>query len=193
MNSNALAKLYDRLTPRERLPLIVAASGRGDEVERGRLVQTAPTVAYRLPDYHGLADALSDAALMHMLEVLHLVALFLHASASEERSVPPADREQDERWTRIVRLAAYLITARVDAWRRLCGELGIDPEVLLKDLPGYATVEGSEQAARALAFTAEEVAAFLRGGGGKEVRPVTAETYLAELREFLEGRERWWG
>jgi hypothetical protein len=192
MNTNALAKLYDRLTPRERLSLIVAASGRGDEAERGRLMRTAPTSLYRLPDYHGLADALSDAALMHQLKVLDLVALFLQASASEEQSVPLADREQGERWTRIVRLAAYLITARVDAWRRLCGELGIDPEVLLEDLPGYTTVEGSEQAARALAFTAEEVAAFLREGGDEEVWPVTAETYLAGLREFLDGRERCW-
>ena len=31
MTINDLAKLYDRLTPRERLPLIIAASERGDE------------------------------------------------------------------------------------------------------------------------------------------------------------------
>ena len=38
MNTNGLARLYDRLTPRERLPLIMAASARGDEMERERLV-----------------------------------------------------------------------------------------------------------------------------------------------------------
>ena len=35
MNTNGLAKLYDRLTPKERLPLILAASARGDEAEQG--------------------------------------------------------------------------------------------------------------------------------------------------------------
>ena len=36
MNTNGLAKLYGQLTPKERLPLILAASARGDEAERNR-------------------------------------------------------------------------------------------------------------------------------------------------------------
>jgi len=192
MNTNALAKLYDRLSPRERLPLIVAASVRGDEAERGRLMRTAPRSLYRLPDYHGLADALQDAALLHLLEVLDLVALFLQASGSEEQSAILKDQEHDERWMRIVRMAAYLITARRDAWRLLCGELGIDAEILLKGLPGYATVVRNEQTARALVFTPEEAAAYLRANASEEVRPPTAETYLSGLREFLdEWAGRW--
>src|SRR5215831_17026304 len=98
MNTECLAKLYDRLTPRERLPLIVAASGRDDEAERGRLMRSAPTGLYRLPDFYWLADALSDAALLHLLQVVDLVALFLLASGSEEQSAILAGREHDERW-----------------------------------------------------------------------------------------------
>ena len=41
MNTESLAKLYDRLTPFERVPLIAAAVSRGDEVERDRLVRSA--------------------------------------------------------------------------------------------------------------------------------------------------------
>jgi hypothetical protein len=58
MNTKVLAKLYDRLTPRERLPLILAASARNDEVEGQRLAQSAPRMALRLPDYHGLGEGL---------------------------------------------------------------------------------------------------------------------------------------
>ena len=34
MNANGLARKYDLLTPAERFPLILAASARGDAVER---------------------------------------------------------------------------------------------------------------------------------------------------------------
>jgi hypothetical protein len=56
VNTNGLAKLYDRLTPHERLPLIVAAAAWGDDQERQRLMGSAPKKLYEVPDYQGLAD-----------------------------------------------------------------------------------------------------------------------------------------
>src|SRR5690348_146268 len=76
MNTNGLANLYDRLTPKERLPLIMAASARGDEVERERLANSAPREGFRLPDYHGLGEGLLLASLFHLLELLDLAALY---------------------------------------------------------------------------------------------------------------------
>ena len=51
MNTKGLAKLYDRLRAAERLPLLVAASARGDEAEAQRLRRSAPRAARLLPDY----------------------------------------------------------------------------------------------------------------------------------------------
>jgi hypothetical protein len=42
MNLRPLAKLYDRLTPLERLPLLIAAGAHGDQVEQERLNASAP-------------------------------------------------------------------------------------------------------------------------------------------------------
>jgi hypothetical protein len=76
MNTKCLAKLYDHLTPRERLPLILAASARGDDVEGERLARSAPRMALRLPDYHGLGEGLFLASLFHLIGVLDVAALF---------------------------------------------------------------------------------------------------------------------
>jgi hypothetical protein len=48
MNTKGLARHYAILTPWERLPLILAASARGDEQERSRLATSAPRVGYQL-------------------------------------------------------------------------------------------------------------------------------------------------
>ncbi len=57
MNTNSLARHDEILTPRERLPLIMAASARGDEAEAQRLAHSAPLVSLRVPDYFGLAKS----------------------------------------------------------------------------------------------------------------------------------------
>jgi hypothetical protein len=80
MNTNGLGKLYEHLTPEERLPLIIAASARGDETECTRLVESAPREGYRLPDYYGYAEALVLASLFHAIQLLDLAVLYWHAS-----------------------------------------------------------------------------------------------------------------
>ena len=41
MNTNRFDQLYNQLTPRERLPMIMAAHLRGDAAEQNRLVSSA--------------------------------------------------------------------------------------------------------------------------------------------------------
>jgi hypothetical protein len=38
MTTDSISRLYDSLTPRERLPLLIAAAGRDDAVEQQRLI-----------------------------------------------------------------------------------------------------------------------------------------------------------
>src|SRR5262249_19260145 len=58
MNTHRLGQLYDQLTPRERLPLIMAAHLRGDAADQKRLSASAPLKTLRVPNYYPLAKAL---------------------------------------------------------------------------------------------------------------------------------------
>jgi hypothetical protein len=67
VNTKSLARLYDRMTPRERLPLLLAALHRGDDAEAQRLACSAPRIQLSLPDYHGLNEGLLLVPLFHVL------------------------------------------------------------------------------------------------------------------------------
>jgi hypothetical protein len=195
MNTKCLAKMYDRLTPRERLPLILAASARDDEVEGQRLVQSAPRMALRLPDYHGLGEGLFLASLFHLISVLDVTAMFWLTQGRLAEWTACADKDEDDSLNRMdakVRMWAYVLTAKRDGWRRFCAELPVDPELLLNDVPGYDTVKRSEEAARLLAFNVDEARAWLRNTSTATAEVVTAESEAAAIWAFVISREKWW-
>ena len=72
MTTNPVSRMYDCLTPRERLPLLVAAARRGDAVESQRLQMSAPKHKFEMPDYFPRADAFNEVAHYHLLPVLDL-------------------------------------------------------------------------------------------------------------------------
>jgi hypothetical protein len=197
MNADALARLYDRLTPLERLPLIMAAVERGDDAEADRLSRSAPRMHVGLPDYHGLGDGLLLLSLLHMIGQLHLGLLYWRGSelAAEwqEFARGKEDKARGDRLWGLVRMAAYRIVIESDGWRRLCGELKIDPEALLRDMPAYEELRRTEEAARLAAYTAEEAADYLRRSGGREAEPPTAEDAARAMRDVIDRRVAWWG
>jgi hypothetical protein len=176
MNTDALARLYDRLTPRERLPLIMAAEERGDDAEADRLSRSAPKIHVRLPDYHGLGEGLFLLSLFHMIGQLHRGLSFwlgagLGGLGDESRAFKfKRYKGEASRIWELARVVAYRMVVEADAWRRLCGELRIGPEVLLKDLPGYEEMQRTEEAARLAACTAEEATPSCGGPGIKRPR-----------------------
>jgi hypothetical protein len=144
MNSKGLARHYGALTPWERLPLILAASARGDEAERDRLGRSAPRQVYVLPDYHGLEEGLLLLSLFHVLDLLHFTAIYRHAEALAEQDAWLAqdggeDDTQMSRSLGIARMAAYLLTCHFNGWRHFCAETNLDGELLLREIPGHAT------------------------------------------------------
>jgi hypothetical protein len=195
MNTDCLARLYDRLTPRERLALIVAASARGDEADRARLLASAPTGLFRVPDYYGLAEGLRTLALFHVAEMLDLAARCWHASgmqAQEHDFKGRAGQAQRARWLDAERLLAYLLVVNADGWRRFCSEMRVDGDRLLKELPGYETLTRVEEVGRIMAFTSEEAAAWARQANGESAEALTSDAVVASLREFLDRQaERW--
>jgi hypothetical protein len=209
MNTNGLARLYDTLTPWERLPLLVAASARGDAVEEDRLARAAPRNGFRVPDYWGLAEGLDDLVKLYLVKQLDLAALYWRLAGLLEQE--PWDRpsrqdskRQERRW-QWLKLLSYRYVVRADGWRLLCTEMPIDPEVLLKELPGYDAVKQMEQVARLIAFNAEEALAFLRAdaearrpaeddtaGVRREYRIDTAADVARSMRDFLQSRLDEW-
>ena len=74
MNLKVLSKLYDQLTARERLPLLIAAAVHGDAVDRRRLLDSAPTEPYAISHHHILARALDEATTIHLMTLLDVAA-----------------------------------------------------------------------------------------------------------------------
>jgi hypothetical protein len=196
VNIKTLAKLYDRLTPWERLPLITAAVERGDDAETHRLSRSAPRLHLRLPDYHGLSDGLMLLTFFHVIGQLERGLLYWHAAGAaaeaEEFPVGPDDKGFAERLWGVARLTAYRLNVEADGWTRFCAALHLDGEALLRNLPCYDTLQRTQQTARLVACTAAEAADYLRRLGWGDAAPPTVEGVAKGLREFLEARFAWW-
>jgi len=186
MNTNGLARNYGCLTPRERLPLIMAASGRGDETEWQRLMSSAPRMTYQVPDHFGLGMAFREVSDLHFMEVLHLAALYHQALASSGTGGEDGPRLLDA-----ALVFGYLLKVKLAGWRAFCAELHLDPELCWSLLPGFEAVQRAEETADQGAFTAEEVVAWRQRKGGTPKAP-TAEDVAAGLRKCLEARADWW-
>jgi hypothetical protein len=197
VNTDGVAKLYDRLKPLERLPLILAAAERGDVAEVQRLAHSAPRIRLNLPDHHGLNDAVLLQALIHVIDQLDLGLLFWRLQAMiADWEAGPVGKEVEARADRLwdsTRLAAYRFCVEADGWRRLCAELKIDPDALLRGVRGYDALQLTEKAARAFLWSPEEATAYLRRkyGPGDAELPTVDEAAQA-MRKFIDWRVAWW-
>jgi hypothetical protein len=192
MNTNALARMYDGLTPWERVPLMHAAQTRGDEVELARLRDSTPRVVFGIPDSHPLLEALDRLRCHHLLTQLDTAVLYGQVLGAFGQDTEPAGvesektRAREEQLLRTLKTFAYLLTTHAEAWRQLCTELKLDADALLRRLPGYETVRQTEELARGIAFTEEEATAYLCEGRGEGAEAVTVESVVNRLRACLQ-------
>jgi hypothetical protein len=129
MDANGLTRHYDKLTPRERLPLIVAAVDRGDDAEADRLTRSAPRDGIRLPNYHGLAEGMLLASLFHMMTQLDRIALYWQAEGIVDQYLEIAKgNEQKAKAQRLsdlarraVRLAGVQLRMQMGRYPRIGG------------------------------------------------------------------------
>jgi hypothetical protein len=189
MNTNGLAKHYGSLTASERLPLILAASARGDERERDRLMMSAPRVAYRVPDHFGLAMAFREVADLHFMELLTLAANYFQALGLADS----VQGEAAERTLDTALLFGYFFKVQMAGWRQFCGEYDLDPEICWSCLPGFGTVKRAEKMAEEAAFTPEGASRYLQRSGRRPAEVPTAEDIAAGLRGCFKARAEWWG
>jgi hypothetical protein len=166
MNLEQLARHYDKLTPQERIPLIVAAAARDDEVEQARLAGSARRADYRVPDYWPFARGLFDLVQFYLLKQMDLAAAYWRTVAVLQRAAgacdgpsPAASREE---LLRDLRFAAYRSLVLAEAWHIFCAEWQLDPKALPILLPGYENLELLLKLAEPIAFTTEEALNYLR-------------------------------
>lgn len=177
MNAKTLQRQYDKLTPRERVALILEATKRGDASERAALQRTAPRVSYQIANHHGTLEALQFVAHIHLIFQLDRalsVAMLAHAAADE-----------DVAW-RGACVGAYVFCVQADAWRAFCAEIGIAPELAFFGFDNARqSLEFSERIAREFAFTFEETRAEMEKNFGADVDVITPERALNDLRAMF--------
>jgi hypothetical protein len=195
-DTNGLAKHYEMLTPWERVPLMMAADMRGDEAEAFRLRNSAPCNAFDVPDYRGFSEGLRDLGHLHMLMQLELAAGYWHARALLLENPAVLEKDHEESWNqklgKVLQLLAFRLLRNANGWELFCVDLNIDPEVLLRHLPGYEMVKDAQASAQAIAFTATEAEALLHSEKNGQAEEQLPEAVAEALREYLELRVTWW-
>jgi hypothetical protein len=199
MDTKTLARHYDALTAAERMALELSALGRGDRAEHERLARSAPRVAMAVPHTFGLYLGLLQLGTLHLLEQLHWGAVcWQSALVRAEADRDPGGRSGGVPAFAASRMIAYRCLVHAEGWRLFCGELGIDPDVLLRDLPGFDEVRRLHEQAREVAYTEAEARTFLRRAyrrrdsagaasaePGQSPEPETAAGVAASMRRFL--------
>jgi hypothetical protein len=168
MNTNQLAKHYDKLTAMERYQLIRAAMGRHDKDEQQRLTRSAPLIEYRA--HHHRTIALSFWILQHFqfIKLVDIAAAYFEALAKLANRQPQEGAKPSDDWGEALSLG-YVFKMHWAGWRQFCAELNLDPECDWVGLPCYYLLKRAEKAVEASpetglprgAFSEEEVAHYI--------------------------------
>ncbi|HEY7157969.1 MAG TPA: hypothetical protein VH575_28695 [Gemmataceae bacterium] len=220
MNTNAIAKHYDCLTPEERFRLILAASGRGDDEERDRLGRTGRTITLSVQDHAPHAHAFDEVATMIFLDLLDEAAGYLDvlAAVREEETVNDADdqdangdtysevdeAEEADEWLSdpwdLPLACGFLLRTKVEGWKLFCERLNIPPVLLWEPLPGYQRLQRALALAEKIAFYPEGFRRWMnerRPEGAPELKltdlPFTVERIADANQELFRERLAWWG
>jgi hypothetical protein len=187
MNATTLAKQYEKLTPLERLPLLLAASFRGDDAEFQRLMQSAPRVHFRGPHHLAVGFAFREVADFHHHEMLDAAIGFWAAYHHSMRERPPGE------FTELFPLHACRFHVLWGAWREFCKSLSIDPDRYSELLPGWYSLRGTASVAALIAAPSEVVQRwFMENTGTRAPREFTVEDEFRLLREAFDARIAFW-
>jgi hypothetical protein len=181
MNANGLARLYDRLTVWERIPLLLAADRRDDAAEYRRLGDTSRLRTWRFPEHLLAEQALHTLALIYVGEQLDAAARYFFIAWRLGDDDDPRAGE----WLLEAEACAYFFAANADAWRRFCGELDIAPGALTAANHLGWFLPYCEEHMPASAPTAETLQTRFRASGQDASHLVTADSLLASWQDLL--------
>jgi hypothetical protein len=216
-----LAKNYSCLTPEERFRLILAASGRGDEAERDRLVRAGGRVTLSVQDHAPYAHAFDKLDMMVFLDLLEEAARYHDAFDDLHRADPGGDDDEFEAkpakepgaktneedldralavWDRyfdLVAASGYVLRAKADGWKLFCERLNIPPFMHWEMLPGFDRLQRALALAEKVAFTAEGFLKWLnrirpKGKPKLTELPLVAESVAKTLENTFQQCVQWW-
>ncbi len=189
VNANAVTRHYAVLTPEERFRLILAASGRGDEAERGRLVNAGKRITLVTQDHAPYARAFEELALLVFIELLEDAACYLEWLDRADDPLASDDRDEageasggaeggevaegatggrthgrqgKPAWARRLELAyaaGFVLRTKAEGWRLYCERMAVPHQLLWEGFPGLDRLRRALEVAAVAAFAAE---GFLR-------------------------------
>jgi hypothetical protein len=196
MTNRGPAKHYDRLTPEERFQLILAAGGRGDALEQGRVRRAGSRRQFAMQDHAPFALAFGEVSrnfYLELLEQAHRFADAINAAGSREGTAAGAPSAADvDEAERRVWAASQALRALAGGWKLFCERLHVPPLALWRHLPGYTRLEAVLRLAE---LSCEPEGAPHRkeqAAGLPDACPASIETIAEEAEEAFRDRVFWW-
>jgi hypothetical protein len=222
MTDLALQRHYSELSGEERFRLILAASGRGDTVEKERLSKAAHRIELVTPDHAPASFGFNNLSLMTYIELLDAAGFYREVMTMEEheedlkferewkgRIEEMEDDEEeyvpldvqglkpDKRSLGMTLAAGCILREKARGWVLFCERIGVPPFLLWDDLPGYDRLKRDMDIAETFAFSRE---ALLRWCNRKEEpgeqkikEVISAEQCAVEAELLYRKQVEWWG
>lgn len=196
MNTKVIERQYEKLRPEERVALIMAATARGDDYDRERLLSSTPSVGVQRADTFPVSQALLEVTLQENGEQLSLAARFWQAqwAADDMRGDP----KNGARVARLARVYGYLVVTYAAGWELFTAARLLTPAAatsFVATLPWREMLADSRRFAAAIAATAAEVEEYFRASAEPCREPgavLTAESHAASLEKVYAARLAFW-
>ncbi len=125
MNLKGVARMYDRLTPRERLSLAQSAAQRDDSAEFDRIMQLASS-----SDWNARV-MINVLALIFIAEQLDYAFAYTQAAVHIQDYLE-LDKEPPAFWDYLNISAAYVFAHNAQGWKLFCSEMNVDPDRIVR-------------------------------------------------------------
>jgi hypothetical protein len=216
--NNTLHKHYDALEPEERFRLLLRAAGRGDDLERERLLRAGERLTFSVADVATFARAFEEVSTTLFTEVLADAGSLFEAlrycddpcdegDGDLDDESEDADDEEDESdiWERdewrgvsFAMARGFLLKTRVRGWELFCKRMGVPPFLDWTPRPGYDLLQRALMVAERVAFSPNGMVNFFRSLQTEGEEPfdpanlMTAESLAKEAEQFYLARADFW-
>ena len=176
-----LQRRYDRLKEWERIPLLLAAEGRGDDDEYDRLRRTAPRTEWTIPDIGMAEQALNILSYMFAVQQLETASTFFFMAWNfvDDKG------ELAEETLLALEACNYFYSVNALAWTAFCKGLGIDPATLVKANHHSTVIEMITEGMLRHAPTREDYCASVAARGKDPNEIMTVESRTEYWRDWL--------
>jgi hypothetical protein len=202
MNTNAIARHYDKLTPEERFRLIVAAGARGDVAEQDRLKSAGDRITLSFRDHFPYSMAFEELVMLTYMELLDDAAVYHEALQRLDEVDDLFEGEEADKYREqqhdLAFAAGYVLRTKAEGWKLFCERMNIPPFRAWKLFPGRDRLQRILTLTEECAFAPEGILRWLnrvRPDEAAELReiPLTIERVADATARMFAERAKWWG